>query len=286
MKIAYLVTLFPSWSETFILREILELNRLGRKVQIFSLKPASEKMVHSAAIKLQSATHYPRLLAVLRSSLYQIWQHPLKVSWILLELIAKGYRHPLMLAKTMAMFPVVLAFAGAMQTSGITHIHAHWATYPSTAAWIIRRLTGIPYSFTAHAHDIWLEKPYLREKIEAAETVVTISQYNVNYLAELYGQSIRRKFEVIHCGLEPTEFEPIEQNGEPGSKVVSVGRFGEIKGFEYLIRACRELRDRGRQVHCTLIGSGPLQSELRALSHDLGLDDQVNFAGALPQAEL
>ncbi len=286
MNIAYIVSLFPCWSETFIMRELAELSRLGHPAQIYSLKRASEKTVHAEAADLLSAVHYPRLMACLASTLRALAQQPSTVLKIVLDLIVGGYRYPLMLAKTLALLPVILAYAESLKSKGIEHIHAHWATYPATAAWIIMRLTGIPYSFTAHAHDIWLQKPYLQAKIEAAATVVTISRYNVTYLTNLYGAAVREKIAVVHCGLDPEKFVAIERDGRETSRIVSVGRFDEIKGFEYLIRACRVLQERSLPFHCTLIGSGPLLGSMQNLAKRNQVDDRITFAGALQQSDL
>ncbi|MCH8327048.1 MAG: glycosyltransferase family 4 protein [Candidatus Marinimicrobia bacterium] len=286
MKIAYIISLFPCWSETFIMRELAELSRRGHPAQIYSLKTASEKTVHSEAEQLLSGVCYPNLTASLASTLRVLVQQPSTVMRIVLDLIAGGYRYPLMLAKTLAMLPVIFAYAESLKSKGIEHIHAHWATYPATAAWIIMRLTGISYSFTAHAHDIWLQKPYLKAKIDAASTVVTISQYNVTYLTNLYGAAVREKIAVVHCGLDPEKFVAIERDGRKTSHIVSVGRFDEIKGFEYLVRACRILKKKSLPFHCTFIGSGPLLRPMQILAMELDVDDRITFAGALLQSDL
>ena len=187
MKIAYIVTLFPCWSETFILREIQELSRLGKEVLIFSLKPASEKLVHENAKQFIPFTFYPKPVKAIFSTFYAALHHPNKFVKLILKLLIGGIKHPVMLTKTLLMLPIVFRFAEIMKNLDVSHIHAHWATYPSTAAWIIHEFTGIQFSFTAHAHDIWLEKPYLKEKIEDSKFVATISHYNKKYLTSLYG---------------------------------------------------------------------------------------------------
>ena len=77
---------------------------------------------------------------------------------------------------------IAAGHARTAQRLRLDHVHAHWANYPALAAWVIRRLTGIPYSFTPHAHDIFTDQSNLGRLIDDAAFVVTISDYNRFFL--------------------------------------------------------------------------------------------------------
>ena len=98
---------------------------------------------------------------------------------------AGNARSPKFLLRTLAVVPAAAWFAVEMERLGVGHVHAHYATHPALAAWVCHRLTGIPYSFTAHAHDLYVERPMLARKARDAAFVVTISEFNRRLLGEL-----------------------------------------------------------------------------------------------------
>src|SRR5207344_3383053 len=104
---------------------------------------------------------------------------------------------PKFLGRTLATVPLGAAFARRIEALDVDHVHAHWATHPALAAWVIRRLTGRTYSFTAHAHDIYVERPMLAEKLRGAAFAVTISDYNLRLLTGWYGK-LAARVEVVH----------------------------------------------------------------------------------------
>jgi glycosyltransferase involved in cell wall biosynthesis len=143
---------------------------------------------------------------------------------------------------------------------------------------------NLPYSFTAHAHDIYVERPMLREKIHDARFVVTISEYNRRFLARLY-PDLADNVTVIHCGVDLSAFEPQPRGELPAGPwtVVSVASLQPQKGHAYLVRACAILRARGIDVRCLFIGEGPEEASLRRQITDAGLDEVVHLLGALPR---
>ncbi len=286
MKVAYVVSLFPCWSETFILREVQELARRGIEVRIFSLRRATEKLVQPEAVPFLGRVRYPSWRGSVRSSLRRLFRDPLGLVRVGLAIVRSMGRSPSMLVKSLAMVPRALHFLDLIREEGFDHIHAHWATYPATAAWIFKSLEGLPYSFTAHAHDIWLARPLLEEKIEGARFVATISEFNRRYLLPHAGCD-PGKLRVIHCGLDLRRF-PVrwEDPALPCPRILAAGRLDEIKGFPHLIDACRELSRRGVPYQAKVIGDGPLRAKLEDQVRAGGLEDRVTLSPALPQEEL
>jgi colanic acid/amylovoran biosynthesis glycosyltransferase len=164
-------------------------------------------------------------------------------------------------------------------------IHAHWASYPSTAAMALGRLVGKPFGFTCHAHDIFVHDHLLREKIESAAVPVTVSRYNVAWLAKHVTPRAGDRLNVIHCGVDLANL-PFQDEGREEDLIVTVGRLDPIKGFDVLVDALGELKRRGRRFRCQIIGAGPLRRALQAAIDRQGLSAAVELVGARPQPEV
>jgi glycosyltransferase involved in cell wall biosynthesis len=164
-------------------------------------------------------------------------------------------------------------------------IHAHFGTYPSTVAWALARITGKPFGMTCHAHDIFVNDHLLAEKIDAARVGVTISRFNVEYLAEHITPRARERMSIVHCGVSLPEI-PHRAEGREAGTILTVGRLVPIKGFEVLVDAIGELKRAGRRVRCRVIGEGPLEAPLRAQIARLGLEGEVELVGAMPQDQV
>jgi hypothetical protein len=204
--VAYIVSSFPCWSETFIVREILALRRRGAKIWIFSLKPPHERYVHEAARMLYKEVIYPpRMWRLALSPFYPVkvfHQHP---AWSFFQAIREAGGSGLKeIVKAAYTVTVATYFADKIRRLGVDHVHAHWATFPALSARTIRTLVGIPYTVTAHAHDLFLSNPYRLVNLTSAHTVVTISEYNRRYVGSL-GISLEQ-VKVVRCGLDLEEF--------------------------------------------------------------------------------
>lgn len=285
-KLAYLVSRFPKISETFILYEILELRRLGFEVDIFPLVREREDVQHPEVASLTSRTHYYSALSapVILAQLFWITRRPTRYLATLWSVIYGNISSPKFLIRGIVAFLLAGLFAKEIKRSGIGHVHAHWATHPALAAYVVHRLTGLPYSFTAHAHDIYVEQAMLREKIADADFVVTISEFNRRFLAGLYGEALAKKVDVIHCGIDLDVFQPREgaQKAETFT-IICVASLEEKKGHKYLIEACAQLAERGIALNCLLVGDGDLRAELEAMIQGHGLSEHVKPLGRQPR---
>ena len=146
---------------------------------------------------------------------------------------------------------------------------------------VISKLTSIPFSFTAHAHDIFLDKTMLLEKCQAAKSIIAISNYNKNYIADCCKNGIASKIRVIHCGLDlSNRDESLPTDDKTKNNIVSIGRLVRMKGFEYLIRALSKIKDK-INFKCHIIGGGPLKNDLQKLIEGLDLNGRVFLDGIL-----
>lgn len=285
-KIAYMMSRFPKVTETFILYEMLELQKLGLQIEVFPLLRQRETTAHPEVQQIADHVHYHRILSlgVLMAQLYWLWKRPLaylRTWWDVLRGNAESVKF---LSRAVSVMPLAALFAREMQTLGIEHIHAHWATHPTLGAFIINRLTGIPYSFTAHAHDIYVERAMLDDKLEAAAFSVTISEYNRSFLRELYGERVAERVEIVHCGIDTDVFQPRQPREADGLfRIVCVASLEEKKGHPYLIDACAQFKAHGVDFRCTLIGEGEDRPKIEEQIDRLGLSEQVILTGRQPR---
>jgi glycosyltransferase involved in cell wall biosynthesis len=283
-RVLYVVSLFPCWSETFIVREIETLVAAGADVRILSLKSPSERMVHPEAERLLARVRHPLGLgAALVARARALARHPGAVLPVVARIAAALATRPAELAKSLAAVGRALEHLDWIREFDPDVVHAHWATYPSTAAWALSKALGKPFGFTCHAHDIFVHDHLVGQKIEAADVPVTISRYNVEWLAEHRTPLARSRLRVVHCGVDLSVI-PFQRAGRDRDLVLAVGRLDVIKGFDVLVDALGELRRQGRRVRCRIIGEGPLEADLRAAIARHGIGDTVELVGAQPQA--
>jgi len=295
LRLAYLMSRFPKATETFILYEILELERLGHRVEIFPLVLHREGTLQPGAVELVQRAHDIRPVSpeVLRAQVHWLRRRPRRYVGAWAAAIRGNIRSPRFLLRALVAVPLGATFARRMETLRIDHIHAHWATHPALAAYVAAKLTGLPYSFTAHAHDIYVDRAMLDEKIRAARFVVTISEQNRRLFEGWYGSSATAKVAVIHCGADPAVF--TASPAEPGTarpvggsaatllRILSIASLQPQKGQRFLIDACRLLVDRGLAVQCQLVGEGEERSALLGRIRELGLQDVVELLGSQPR---
>lgn len=283
-RILYVVSMFPCWSETFIVREIHALLKRGADVRIISLKRGAEAFVQSDAEVLLDRVFYSlpwhrNVAGVCR----QLLRQPAVTVSFPLMLVRKLWRNPAALAKSLVAWFRTLGLLRDVAAFAPDHVHAHWATYASTAAFAISKHIGRPFSFTAHAHDIYLDDHLMNEKLAAASFVAAISHFNREFIRRRYAAAANARIEIVHCGVPARELHGADHGGR---LVLSVGRLDEIKGFPVLLDACRLLKDQGVDFRCEIIGDGPLRSVLRDRVAALDLGTHVAMLGARPSQEV
>ena len=286
LRVLYIVSLFPCWSETFIAREIATLVAAGVDVRILSLKPPSEKLVQPEAAALLSRVRHPS--AGLRGAVAMLgacWRHPLVSCAAAARLTWRLRGQPLALAKSLVALARGIAQLHWIENFDPHFVHAHWATYPSTVAMLLARVLGKPFGFTAHAHDIFVDDHLLKEKLENANLPVTISRYNIDWLGKKVTSLARERLRIVHCGVDlaSTRF---SRDARRDDLLLAIGRLDPIKGFDELVEALAQLRDRGIGFHCRIIGEGAERGALEAAIAGHGLGDAVELSGACGQAEV
>jgi len=289
-RVAYLVSWFPTVTETFILNEVRELERLGMRVDIFPLLGRHGDVDHPGSQALVARTHYRRLFswATLASQWHWLLRAPRAYLGAWWTALTGNLRSPGFFLRALFVVPKAALFARELQARGIEHVHAHWATHPTLAALVIRRLTALPYSFTCHAHDLYVDRTMLREKLDAAAFVVTISDFNRQLLTGLYGEAVGQKIAVVRCGTDPRMFRARPQLRSPRAVplLVCVASLRPYKGHRFLIEACRQLQARGQAFRLVLVGDGVERARLERQIAEAGLGDKVELRGSCPHDQV
>jgi glycosyltransferase involved in cell wall biosynthesis len=216
-------------------------------------------------------------------------RRPVVLLSVLAGVFVSHLGRPILLLKALATIPETLYFAGRLRELRIEHLHAHWATWPALSAWVISRLTGIPYSVTGHAHDLFLPNPMLARKVADSRFFATISDFNRDLLIRLCGPSAAGRIRVIRCGLPLESFRYDARAGRASGdpyRIVSVGRLVDYKGFDVLIRACGILGRSGVPLRCVIVGDGPERARLERLAGDPDLHGVVELKGERLQREV
>jgi len=250
MHLAYMVSRFPTLSETFVIREVLEVQRLGHEVQVYSLRGGPDSGYDRAAEATVRATQYsPFLLSapLLWANLKAAAVHPIRYGGTLGYLLLHGIRQPLECVKGLVTFPKAVYYGALMAARGVEHVHVHFANVPTLAALVIRRIWGIPYSFTCHAHDLFVFRSMLAEKLSGAGFAVAISEFDKAFLARHCAAEDMSKVHVVHCGADVEKFSQQPRRPQAGL-LVAVARLTAMKGFGDLVGACEILRNRGVAV--------------------------------------
>jgi glycosyltransferase involved in cell wall biosynthesis/peptidoglycan/xylan/chitin deacetylase (PgdA/CDA1 family) len=290
--VAYVMSRFPKISETFILTELLAMERRGVRVETYPLLRERAALVHPEARAVVDRAHYLPAIspAILRSQLYWLRRRPRAYLGALAEIARSTAGSLNFFVGGLGIFPKAAHAARLMQDTGVTHVHCHFANHPAVAGFIVSRLTGVPYSFTAHGSDLHVERRMLPEKVAEAAFVATVSEYNRRLIVEECGGRFADKVHIVRAGVDTSRFD-IARNGDRPStdgalRIVCVGTLHEVKGQAHLVEACRLLRDRGIAVRCRFIGEGEDRAALEARIAAAGLEDQVELVGAATGPEV
>jgi colanic acid/amylovoran biosynthesis glycosyltransferase len=318
-RLAYLFPAFPVLHQTFTLGEVLGLKRRGYDLRLISLKGSSEDLQQESARPLIRETLYAPKLAskpMAVSFMRALTRRPLDTlrlfghvfsAWRQRDaerreveesaapstlgfgerILAVYHSNPVVyLAKSLMLVPYAIWLAERLEEEGIEHVHSHWATYPTTVAYLVRKWAGIPYSFTAHAYDIYMNSRMLPAKLEDATFVVTCADTNRRYLASLCGPEAGERVHLNYHGTDLGRFTPVDHSRGEAYRIMSCGWLKEYKGFHILVEALSMLVARGIDASVDIAGDGPQRAYLERLAAELGVADRLRLHGYLEHGEL
>lgn len=282
-RIGYVLKVYPRFSETFIVTEILARESHDEEITIFALRPTTDARFHPEIARVQAPVRWvPR---------------PLKSSDFWLEIARTLGEFPTFqepfarIAPQLADLPTSevaqgIALARMALDEGIDHLHAHFASMAGRVAWIASRLSGLPYTVTTHAKDIYHESVdpvWLRRVCGDAQQVIAISQFNQRHLEQVL-EGTGANVVLQYNALELDRF--IYSDPAPRGEVLrisAVGRLVPKKGFADLIAAVARLEV---PVEVQIAGDGEERAALEARITEAGLGDRVRLIGPRTQSEV
>ncbi len=285
--VGYVTSRFPEVTQTWMLRELNAVDSDPNiRCELFSLFPPMKRTgtVHPSAERWLPGLRRPSALEALSATLWWTRRSPARLLACVATVISAYARRPALLVKALATVLPAAAHSRSVTALGVQHLHAHTATYPLLAAWVCHRLTGVPYSFTAHAHDIFVDQSLLRRRLTDARFAVAISDFNRGFLAA-YGGDRATPVHVVRCGIDPTAYRFRPRAPEPGRQVraLCVASLKKYKGHRFLFEALSTADPALARIHVDIVGDGPERERLGALVESLDLEQRVTFHGALTE---
>lgn len=291
MKIAYITGEYPRATDTFILREVQGLRKLGMDVITCSVRTTSPDQHVGPEQKAEAAATFKTLdtakrpVTLLKCHLRAIRQPGayFRALRLAMRTSPPGFRNHIY---QLFYFLEAAVLVDHLRREGVDHLHNHIAKSSCTLAMIASQMSGIPYSFTLHGPDIFFEPHHWRldAKIKTATFVSCISDFCRSQAMLFSEQSDWDKLHIIHCGVEPERYEPGPRAAR--STLLFVGRLAAVKGVPVLFEALTSVIKKHPDVLLRLVGDGPERAHLEALCAKMSLHDHVEFCGYKSQAEV
>ena len=290
-RIAYLAPEIPALSATFVYNEILALQERGYEVVSLSVHMPSTMVLESRVEGLREITHYlyqRGLSDFILAALSLLCSTPMNFCrtfrMVLNDVFSVGLLNRVGLG-LFYRFLVACRVACILRQENCRHLHAHFAHVPTDIAMYATSLTGIPFSFTAHANDLFERCWLLSDKIARSKFAVTISEFNRNFMVTRGGD--RDKIHIVRCGIDSARFSPTPPKPiYPPYLIGTIGRMVEKKGFDTLLQAAVLLRKNKVDFRLTIAGGGPLEQKLSATVQCLKLVGIVDFPGPIPNEQV
>jgi len=280
-RLVYVASSFP-WgrNDTFFAPEVRELVRQGVEVLAVPIRPRGPLTTPDAA---DSAIRKPLLdRDIAQQALAEVARAPIQTASLFRLLLHSPA--PNVLLRNLAALPKALWLAGLARRWRADHIHAHWAGPPSTAAMIASRLSGIPWSFTAHATEIYADN-LLREKCRSAGLVRFVARAMMERAREVAPGVDESRWVLLRLGIDvPAQVPPLPVNDPP--VLLLAASFTGSKGHALLLEAVRQLVDERQRLEVWLAGAGPKEEEIRRQASRLELEDVVRFHGYVPNDQV
>lgn len=294
--VAYVLLWYPVFTQPFIFREVQGLKALGYPLQVYSLYGLSlrECSPEMAQVASQTITlGLKALLPILGEVLRQWLMHPVRMARIFYRSLCHKWPSLEMLGENAWAWAAGVYLARCFREAGIDHIHAPWPRGTATAAWVASQLSGIPFSTAARGDNLNPADPDLLDKLMAARCIRANNKADESRIKAMLPLAMQHKVCLIYNSLTLHVQGSAAVPMQPPIRLLAVGRFDITKGFEYLLQACKILKDDGLDFHLTLaggggrwLGLGQLGPQLKRLCAELGIEAQVTMPGLLTHEAL
>ena len=294
MRIAYVIPSYPpDPTEPFVVNEMVEVEAAGNEIVVAALYRGDDAgLRHGTYERLRPAAVLPPALfdlRVLGLALLALLRFPGRVLATLAGLHRAAGTNVYSHARLLAVTPKALATGWRLRRLGVDRIHAHFANERADSAAIAAAVSGVPFSFTAHAFDIYSTDPKRRNdtlawKLAHVVQAFAVSNYAAARLRALLPAAEQDRVVTAYVGIPTTLFRPEPPPSDAdGLRLLCVARFQEKKGIDTLVAACAILRDAGVRFRLRLFGDGPLRAAVEADVAARGLGDVVHLGGSVPQ---
>ncbi|HAS89079.1 MAG TPA: colanic acid biosynthesis glycosyltransferase WcaL [Desulfovibrio sp.] len=288
---------YPRISETFISNEIRLLEQRGVKIHIISMRKPRESFTHKSISEIKAEVSY--LPSTLEGCLEELFGSTDLEAGLndkrygkdqefttRIDKIWNSYRETGSEASFKHMLQGEYIVEKILPGSNIFHFHAHFAHSPCSVARNASRLSGLPFSFTAHAKDIYTQQPEkITAKISEAKFAVTCTGYNCDYLQSIApaGKPIHKVYHGIDLNLFSSDKEftcsgPYE--------IFTVARFTTKKGLPTVFKALKKLEEKGIDFNYNIVGDGDEREATLKLLDELDLNGRCNWLGTKPHEEV
>jgi glycosyltransferase involved in cell wall biosynthesis len=285
MKVAYVTSLYPAVSHTFILNEVLALRRLGLEIGCFSVNRPSERDILGAEAAREAAATRSILPLppgqTLKAVAWCLGRRLPALTGVLKRVLPKGGGLKARLKWTAYLLEGIL-LAYWLSKDGYGHLHCHFGNSGSNAAQIAAQIAGIPFSITCHGSE--LNDPYgfrLPQKARDAAFIACVSKFGRARLMHVCDRRDWEKFKIVRCGLAPSAPDPYPGISDAPADILCVGRLSPEKGHFILFDAFEALQRKGLAARLTIVGDGPLRRELEERAASLPKPENVAFTGSL-----
>jgi colanic acid/amylovoran biosynthesis glycosyltransferase len=279
MRVIEVLDEFPKISETFILREILAMQKKGVDIGVFAFIRSNEGIVHPEVQDVRNITYFPDIpfFGKVYAHFYWFWKEPAR--YVKTAAIAANRNNGIT-----SLFLGNLSHVIIIHDRKPDHIHAHWPK-ASDFAMLVYLLTGIPFTFTTHRYEIFDNPPKnYRIKSRLAKKHVTVTEYNRQYIMKNFGVE-GSEISVVHSGLDFEKSYPMADSGGKNT-IISIARLKKIKGIDVLIKACAILKKENIPFECLIVGDGVERADLEVLIRELHLSKEVSLLGYKTQEEV
>lgn len=285
MKIAYLTSMYPDVSHTFILREVLALRSKGVELATFSVRRSDGRNVLGAEARKEAASTRwlvpPPVARLATAFVWSLATRPVLMGRVVLSAVLKRGMTVGRRCKWLCYFAEAVLLAYWLVTESFDHLHCHFGNNGSSTGMLAARLARIPFSLTIHGSELRdIEKHRLTEKVTCAAFVACVSKYGRAQLMLSCQPEHWDKLRIVRCGI-PQVNDSNAVRSEGPARLLCVARLSLEKGHLVLLDALATLRDRGVDVQCTLVGDGPMRSAIEERAQELRLTASLTFTGSL-----
>lgn len=289
-KVGFVLKGYPRLSETFIAQEMRLLESRGLELEIYSMRGPREEARHPVHHEIRAkVTYLPEYLSAqeIAPNLRTFRAFPVgyarAFAHALVRSVRRRKRSPL---KRLFQAGWLIDRQGLGRAGGIGHLHSHFLHAPTELALYASLVTGLSYSISAHAKDIYTSTAEeVRERVRGAKFLMTCTKFNFEKIRAIVGPEHAGKVNEVYHGVNLEAFRPgaAAKPALPARRLLTVARLVEKKGYDDVLRAIHLLKSQGLELTYDIFGAGELDKPLRALTKELGLEAQVNFHGAVTQ---